>query len=157
MAYRRRCFVTVGATASFSSLLKEVLSKDFIDHLSSKGFTELLVQTGPDQDWALDKIKFQTATCIQEGKGHETMRFPTIEAFSYTTDMTSKMIACRGKPDQWLPGVMISHAGSGSILDASRMDVPLIVVPNRNLLGNHQEELADAVQAAGWAVKGELG
>ena len=47
-------------------------------------------------------------------------------------------------------------AGSGSILDALRLAVPLIVVPNTALLDNHQEELAEELAAQGYVVYGKL-
>ncbi|KAI9788416.1 MAG: N-acetylglucosaminyldiphosphodolichol N-acetylglucosaminyltransferase catalytic subunit alg13 [Peltula sp. TS41687] len=53
-------------------------------------------------------------------------------------------------------GVVLSHAGTGSILDALRIDVPLIVVPNPDLLDNHQQELAEALAEQGYAVHGRL-
>lgn len=53
-------------------------------------------------------------------------------------------------------GLVVSHAGSGSILEALRYQVPLIVVPNTSLLDNHQEELADAMQRSGYLLKGNV-
>ena len=46
--------------------------------------------------------------------------------------------------------------GSGSILDALRISVPLIVVPNPTLLDNHQVELAEELAAQGYVVHGHL-
>jgi UDP-N-acetylglucosamine transferase subunit ALG13 len=49
--------------------------------------------------------------------------------------------------------VVISHAGSGSILTALRHNKPLIVMPRRHKYGeaidDHQLELADALSQAG--------
>lgn len=42
------CFVTVGATASFISLLLSVLDQDFLQALHQAGYTHLLVQYGKD-------------------------------------------------------------------------------------------------------------
>ena len=47
-------------------------------------------------------------------------------------------------------------AGSGTILDALRSQVPLIVVPNSTLLDNHQVELADALADQEYVVVGKL-
>lgn len=49
-------------------------------------------------------------------------------------------------------GMIISHAGSGSILEALRLGVPLVVVPNPTLKDNHQEELAQELQRQGYVV-----
>lgn len=46
--------------------------------------------------------------------------------------------------------------GSGSILDALRVNASLIVVPNPRLLDNHQEELASAMAQQGYAIHGTL-
>ena len=53
-------------------------------------------------------------------------------------------------------GLVISHAGSGSILDALRYGVPCIVVPNTELLHNHQLELAEELSRLGYVVHGSL-
>ena len=42
------CFVTIGATAAFDSLLKAVLSQSFIEALEGFGYTDLQVQYGAD-------------------------------------------------------------------------------------------------------------
>lgn len=46
--------------------------------------------------------------------------------------------------------------GSGSILDALRIAVPIIVVPNPDLLDNHQVELAEELARQGYVVHGRL-
>lgn len=46
--------------------------------------------------------------------------------------------------------------GTGSILDALRISVPLIVVPNTTLLDNHQLELAEELAKQRYVVHGSL-
>ena len=46
--------------------------------------------------------------------------------------------------------------GSGSILAALRIAVPLVVVPNPTLLDNHQVELAEALAEQGYVIHGHL-
>jgi beta-1,4-N-acetylglucosaminyltransferase len=46
--------------------------------------------------------------------------------------------------------------GSGTILDAMRLGLPLIVVPNPSLLDNHQEELADELERQGYVTKSDV-
>jgi beta-1,4-N-acetylglucosaminyltransferase len=53
-------------------------------------------------------------------------------------------------------GVVVSHAGSGTILDALRIGIPLVVVPNETLLDNHQVELAEALAEQEYVVYGGL-
>ena len=50
----------------------------------------------------------------------------------------------------------LTSKGSGSILDALRIAVPLIVVPNPSLLDNHQVELAEELAAQGYVIHGHL-
>ena len=45
--------------------------------------------------------------------------------------------------------------GTGSVLDAFRVNSPLIVVPNTALLDNHQQELADELARQKYAVVGK--
>ena len=52
--------------------------------------------------------------------------------------------------------LMLLMAGSGSILDALRISVPIIVVPNPELLDNHQLELAEELARQGYVVHGQL-
>ena len=44
--------------------------------------------------------------------------------------------------------------GTGSILDAFRVNVPLVVVPNATLLDNHQQELANELARQKYVVVG---
>lgn len=46
--------------------------------------------------------------------------------------------------------------GSGSILDGLRVGVPLVVVPNTDLLHNHQVELAEVLAEQQYVVYGKL-
>jgi beta-1,4-N-acetylglucosaminyltransferase len=41
-------------------------------------------------------------------------------------------------------------------MEALRIGVPLVVVPNPDLQDNHQEELAREIEKNGWAVTGKL-
>ena len=51
---------------------------------------------------------------------------------------------------------MLTSLGSGTILEALRYQVPLIVVPNTGLLDNHQEELAIAMERNNYLVRGDV-
>lgn len=43
---KKLCFVTIGATASFDSLIAAALSQDFLKTLRHAGYTDLLLQHG---------------------------------------------------------------------------------------------------------------
>jgi UDP-N-acetylglucosamine transferase subunit ALG13 len=51
----------------------------------------------------------------------------------------------------YCPKLMIM-SGTGSILEALRMGVPLVVVPNPDLQDNHQMELAREMHRQGYVV-----
>lgn len=53
--------------------------------------------------------------------------------------------------------LIISHAGSGSILSGLRMGKDMIVVPNSKLMDNHQVELAEVLQREGYLLKATVG
>ncbi|KAF8312024.1 glycosyl transferase [Clavulina sp. PMI_390] len=48
--------------------------------------------------------------------------------------------------------LLISHAGSGTILEALRSSKQLIVVPNNTLMDDHQSELANELGKGGYLV-----
>ncbi|KAJ3400750.1 N-acetylglucosaminyldiphosphodolichol N-acetylglucosaminyltransferase catalytic subunit alg13, partial [Chytridiales sp. JEL 0842] len=48
--------------------------------------------------------------------------------------------------------LVISHAGTGSILETLKLQKPLIVIPNSKLMHNHQAELAVALHEEGLVV-----
>lgn len=49
------------------------------------------------------------------------------------------------------------NVGSGSILDTLRVGAPLLVVPNPELMDNHQAELAEVLESERYVVHGKLG
>jgi len=42
-------------------------------------------------------------------------------------------------------------SGAGTVLDAMRLSLPIIVVPNTSLADNHQAELAEELNRQGYA------
>ncbi|KAI0430684.1 glycosyltransferase family 1 protein [Xylaria sp. FL1042] len=148
----RTAFVTIGATAGFRSLLQEVISPKFLKTLGSLNFTDLIVQCGPDLEY-FETIKPKDS---QDSYGVK------ITAFSYAPDLNKYFtLASRsdgedsnGKRDC---GVIISHAGSGSIIGALEFDSKLVAVPNPELMDNHQLEIAEDMERKGFLVHGTLG
>lgn len=148
----RTAFVTIGATAGFRGLLREVVSPEFLTTLKSLNFTDLVVQCGPDLEY-LETIKPE-----QSHKSYGV----NITAFSYAPDLNKYFVqASRGLNDDGVSsrdqGVVISHAGSGSIIDALRLNSKLVAVPNPELMDNHQLEIAEEMDSQGFLVHGALG
>ncbi|CAD6590888.1 MAG: N-acetylglucosaminyldiphosphodolichol N-acetylglucosaminyltransferase catalytic subunit alg13 [Alectoria sarmentosa] len=144
------CFVTVGATASFDSLIRASLSPPFLEALKTYHYTELRLQHGKDEQKIMEDFMGGYDTSSEEGQDL------LVGGFDFNKQgLGSEMRAAKGE-SEGIEGVVISHAGSGSILDALRIAVPIIVVPNPDLLDNHQNELAEELATQGYVVHGHL-
>ncbi|CAG8700404.1 11778_t:CDS:2 [Acaulospora morrowiae] len=127
-------FVTVGSTG-FDKLISLVTSSLFLKALYSKGYKRLKIQCGTSI-----KIYNEAIQCIQD-----------IEMEIVGYDFKSSL-----KQDMIDSDLIISHAGSGSILESLRLQKPLIVVINETLMNNHQVELAIEMQNKGYLVCGSI-
>ncbi|KAI5307398.1 hypothetical protein KEM56_002405 [Ascosphaera pollenicola] len=141
------CYVTVGATAPFDSLVAEVLSHQFLQALAAKEYTHLIIQHGRCSDFIrakLDEAKRHTRLIVQGYEFKENLE----------TDFLQVKADLRRNVEE---GVVLSHAGSGTILQVMRLGIPLIVVPNPDLMNNHQDELAHALSKEKYVIHGRLG
>jgi beta-1,4-N-acetylglucosaminyltransferase len=111
----------------------------------------LIVQYGADGD-ALFQSLLQDVASSEKGSG------VNISGFGLDTNGLGEYmkLAKTGGDGSGAEGLVVSHAGSGTILQALRVDVPLVVVPNSELLDNHQVELADALAEQEYVVHGKL-
>ncbi|KAG6000611.1 hypothetical protein E4U21_005284 [Claviceps maximensis] len=140
----RYCLVTVGATVGFQALTRRVLEPSFWTFLHSQDFTALHVQCGPDITWA--------AALYEQHKDELPLGFQ-VDVFDARQNLLKdEMVLCQARREQRAPGLVISHAGTGTILDAWRLELPLVVVPNTGLLDDHQTELAIHLSKQGYAV-----
>ncbi|KAK0853783.1 N-acetylglucosaminyldiphosphodolichol N-acetylglucosaminyltransferase catalytic subunit alg13 [Friedmanniomyces endolithicus] len=142
----KHCFVTVGATASFHELVKAVLAPPFPKALQAHSYTDLVIQYGLD-----GKQTYASAVAAAGSTGVNITGFELDKA-----GLGRYMRQAKGSGKEAQEGVVISHAGSGSILDALRAQIPIIVVPNSQLLDNHQVELAEALAEQEYVVHGRL-
>ncbi|KAL8915586.1 MAG: hypothetical protein Q9171_000151 [Xanthocarpia ochracea] len=147
---QRVCFVTIGATAAFDQLLEAVLTSEFLQTLQASGYTKLVLQYGENGHSLLETFKANVVS------GHADNHGIDISGFDFNkSGLGQEMSSVKAAKDR-TEGVVISHAGSGSILDAMRIEVPLIVVPNTSLLHNHQVDLAEELAKQGYLVHGYL-
>lgn len=98
----KTCFVTIGATASFSSLIKTVLSAEVCKSLESLGYSRLLVQYGSGGKDLFDG-------CVKEISPLRSSL--GIDGFDLDKSGLSKhMREAKGRTEA-SEGVVISHAG----------------------------------------------
>ncbi|KAJ5109204.1 family 28 glycosyltransferase [Penicillium angulare] len=155
------CFVTVGATASFERLVEEVLDEAFFKTLANNKFTHLIVQYGKDTKVLVNEL-------LDKNPNNSPGRHGIIlNTFDFAPDLSRYMGMAMERPPQGMEdrpvvqkqklGLIITHAGTGSILEALRCGVPTIVVPNPDLADNHQEELALMIQKLKYGVMARVG
>ncbi|EIW85055.1 glycosyltransferase family 1 protein [Coniophora puteana RWD-64-598 SS2] len=122
--------VTVGSTR-FDELLEAVMSEEVCKALRKQGYKHLILQYG-NSDAKPIRIFGDTEHFHAHGLDIEAWKFKP--SLRYNIEQAD---------------LVISHAGSGTILEVLRMGKPLVVVPNASLLHNHQEELAVALSNLG--------
>lgn len=146
----KRCFVTIGATAPFNSLVKTVLEPPFLQALHNAGYGDLRIQYGDEGQQVFDQKIGNRKASIKEKLGI------SVSGFGFDKNgLNGELKAVKGASEAD-DGAVISHAGSGSILDAMRLGLPLIVVPNTDLLHNHQTELAEILAEQGYVVSSKI-
>ncbi|KAF0482064.1 glycosyl transferase [Gigaspora margarita] len=124
-------FVTVGSTG-FDQVISLLTSSPSLQILKSLGYTKLNIQYGKSRETYNEAMKIcNIPNEIQ------------IIGYDYKTSLDQDM----SESD-----LIISHAGSGSILESLRLNKPLIVVINENLMNNHQAELAVELGNKGYLV-----
>ncbi|KAI0851346.1 glycosyltransferase family 1 protein [Daldinia vernicosa] len=149
----RYAFVTIGASASFKLLIEEVLSEAFLAKLKSLDFTHLIIQCGPDYDYFLDAEPPEPSPDDPDELLVTGFTFhDDIRKFMELT--TADHFSPSSKRDR---GLIITHAGSGSILEALDFDSALIAVPNPTLMDNHQSEIAEEMHSQGHLIQGKIG
>ncbi|KAG9295690.1 hypothetical protein G9A89_001707 [Geosiphon pyriformis] len=131
-------FITVGST-SFDQLVEVVTSESFTSLLASLGYKRLLIQYG--KSWST----FQKAMTRQTSQtSYLIPSLPSsikIDSYDFKPSLTH---------DLQEANLVISHAGSGSILESLRLQKKLIVVVNNSLMDNHQSELAIELHSLGY-------
>ncbi|CAN8105753.1 unnamed protein product [Discula destructiva] len=142
----RTAIITGGATVVFKELLDEAVTPKFLSALSAAGFETVYIQCGTYVDEINEKLED-----IQHLSLH-------IKVEPFMSDMKEKMKMCRGLRGGRPGGVVISHAGTGTIADCWEVNVANIIVANPNLMDNHQAVFAeDTAKEHPTVVLGRLG
>ena len=122
---RTTAFLTVGSTC-FDALVEVAATLPFRRTLLQAGFSHIVVQAG--RIGSLPPPSPPTADAA------------SADFYHYKPSLDDDMASA---------GLIISHAGAGSIMSALRLGKPLVVVVNGSLMDNHQSELAMEMQARG--------
>ncbi|CAI4039225.1 hypothetical protein SMKI_07G2030 [Saccharomyces mikatae IFO 1815] len=153
---KKTIFVTCGATIPFPKLVSCVLSNGFCQELIQYGFVRLIVQFGRNygsefentvQEYGGQKedkmIPIERLGCDHSARQYTLMDGKLeVIGFDFSTKMQSTI---RDYSD-----LVVSHAGTGSILDSLRLNKPLIICVNDSLMDNHQQQIADKFVELGY-------
>ena len=112
----KRCFVTVGATASFTPLIKQILSQSFLETLAKHDYTELRIQYGKNGQKTFDDYLWLVPDNVKQRLG------VSISGFDFRRDgLREEMMAAKrvfrkakgkgGPVYDGVEGCVISHAG----------------------------------------------
>merc|ERR1712060_731933 len=117
------CLVTVGTT-NFDRLIKtlDTNARDFMNNLKCLGIETVTIQCGGTSKFVPDALQNMPNVRVVRTLSH--LEFLD-EVF-------------------WA-GLIIGHAGAGTILEALSNQKRLLIVPNRTLMDDHQLELCEAL------------
>ncbi|QEU58437.1 Alg13 [Kluyveromyces lactis] len=140
--------VTCGATVSFPRLVKTVLDRSVIEKLKLLGYGRVMIQYGRGFSDTFSHLVEDFLGPFTEKKSCGIEVLDKIEnlkvisvvgieiyGFEFSHDIEKLIV---NNID-----LVISHAGTGSILDSLRVGKKLIVVVNDTLMDNHQQLIAD--------------
>ena len=101
----RLCFITIGATAKFDSLIAAALSLSFLQALENSGYTDLVLQHGNEGGRIYND--FITANPVGNG-GRCGLE---ISGFDFKAQGLGKEMRAAKGGNGWAEGLIISHAG----------------------------------------------
>lgn len=105
MATSKTCFVTFGATAAFSDLLRAVLEPRFVSALSQHGYTDLIISYGAEGKILYDQL-------LNSAHAESDAVNMNISGFGLDPAGLKKyMVLAKGQGRQ-SEGLVICHAGA---------------------------------------------
>ncbi|QFZ26266.1 putative UDP-N-acetylglucosamine transferase subunit ALG13 [Clavispora lusitaniae] len=151
--------VTTGATVTFKPLVSYIADLDFLLEAQKLGYSTIYLQYGNEisnntnvsKDF-LNEVMQKSQLIEKLGLGivnetndksvtHFSNGRLSLVVFAFSSHISDYI----SKVD-----IVVSHAGTGSILDSLRLKKPLLVVSNSELMGNHQEEVAAQFEKEGF-------
>lgn len=156
---KKTVFVTVGST-KFESLIETVLSKDTLRLLSQFNYQRCILQAGNGEHSELsteDSTRFVSQgidVILYRLISHKYCRHKFLfikKLIMYRLIVTTmfRFKSCLTE-DRNSADLVISHAGSASIIESLEAGKRLIVVVNKDLMDNHQIEIAKKMSDFGY-------
>lgn len=136
-------FVTVGST-KFEKLINKILKTDILNLLKSFNFKKIILQVGAGVHDDDDLFNFK------EKNTFSTSNNEIVKFFKENVEVIAYRYKSSIKEDMQNADLVISHAGSGSVLESLEANKKLIVVVNDALMDNHQLELAEKMFDEGY-------
>ncbi|ODV87676.1 glycosyltransferase family 1 protein [[Candida] arabinofermentans NRRL YB-2248] len=126
--------VTTGATVTFNKLIQYTLDPEFIQLVNHKlGYHKVVIQYGNSNE-----AESLVSTLKQKLLESSSSSGLDLQLIKYDSQLVENYTS---KSD-----LVISHAGTGSILDTLRCHKKLLVLINDDLKDNHQLEIASAFE-----------
>lgn len=152
---QRQLLVTSGATVAFEALLRAVLAKGFLQTLSRAGYSRAVVQYGTSSSAeALVRTLTRSYTTLLADEKSNTLNGHCGDLELVLVAFDAHLVSKYTKHST----TVISHAGTGSIMDTLRSsDAQLYVFVNKSLQDNHQQQIANAFATLGVLTVAEIG
>ncbi|CAK9438819.1 uncharacterized protein LODBEIA_P30430 [Lodderomyces beijingensis] len=155
--------VTTGATVTFRALVSQVLTSNFVQKAQNAGFSKIVLQYGNEIHGEKHQSRQFFDKCLRGSNlvsslklkeksnnknGSVSFSAPDFElvCFPFTPNITDYITQA---------DVVISHAGTGSIIDTLHRNKKLVVVVNEQLMDNHQREIAREFAASNYCMRFE--
>ncbi|QWW23456.1 hypothetical protein CA7LBN_002257 [Candidozyma auris] len=150
---------TTGATVTFHKLVDYVVDPHFLTQLHNLGFDKFAIQFGNEVSPTHHVSKKYFSDAIEQKQLMEKLDLSILNEFNdkSVTKLGSSSLQITVFPfapsiNDYIAAadIVVSHAGTGSILDVLRLGKPLIVVTNQDLMNDHQEEVAAQFEKLGY-------
>lgn len=140
-----KLLITTGATVTFKKLISFSVTQ-FINPCIELGIEEVFIQYGNEikNDVHLSKeyinqclkdvIPYQLTSLEGEYVHKRGDKLIKLTFFPFSNNLLHYIEAS---------DIIISHGGTGTIIDILKFSKPLLVVYNEELMGNHQKEIAE--------------
>lgn len=120
--------MTVGST-KFDALIQELDDLTFLKTLKEIGYKGIHFQIG--QGSYTPNVQYSNIDGFD------------VQVYKYTNDWDAEVSHC---------GLVLGHAGAGTILDSLEKGKPIVVVANTALMSNHQMEISNRMTEMGYTL-----